>query len=123
MKEILGDKVKDVVVSTRLADSAACLASADGMTSAMDKFMRVMQKDDTIPVKTLEVNKDHPLLRSLLRIYKADASDKMLEKMVKSLFDGALLMDGYMKDPQEVAVRGAELLEQAAAWYAEVRKL
>ncbi len=32
-------------------------------------------------------------------------------------------MDGYMKDPQEVAARSAKLLEQAAAWYAEVRKL
>lgn len=123
MKEILGDKVKDVTVSTRLADSAACLSSEDGMTSAMDKFMRVMQKDDKIPVKTLEVNKDHPLLRSLLRIYKADAGDKTLTTMVQALFDEALLMDGYMKDPQEVAARSAGLLEQAAAWYAEVKKL
>ena len=123
MKEILGDKVKDVTVSTRLADSAACLSSEDGMTSAMDKFMRVMQKDDKIPVKTLEVNKDHPLLRSLLRIYKADAGDKTLTTMVQALFDEALLMDGYMKDPQEVAARSAGLLEQAAAWYAVVKKL
>ena len=123
MKEILGDKVKDVTVSTRLADSAACLSSEDGMTSAMDKFMRVMQKDDKIPVKPLEVNKDHPLLRSQLRIYKADAGDKTLTTMVQALFDAALLMDGYMKDPQEVAARSAGLLEQAAAWYAEVKKL
>ena len=94
------DRVKDVTVATRRADSAACLSSEDGMTSAMDKFMRVMQKDDKIPVKTLEVNKDHPLLRSLLRIYKADAGDKTLTTMVQALFDEALLMDGYMKDPR-----------------------
>ena len=43
--------------------------------------------------------------------------------MVQALFDEALLMDGYMKDPQEVAARSAGLLEQAAAWYAEVKKL
>lgn len=123
MKDILGAKVKDVVVSTRLSGTAACLANEEGVTSAMDKFMRVMTKDDTVPVKTLEVNKDHPLLRSLLRIFKADAGDKTLEAMVQSLFDEAQLMDGYMKDPQEVAARSAKLLEQAAAWYAEVRKI
>lgn len=123
IKEILGDKVKDVVVSTRLADSPACLTSADGVTSSMEKFMRAVQHDNTVPVKTLEVNKDHPLMRSLLRIYRADASDAALAPMVRILFDGAQLLDGYVTDPQEMATRFAGLLEKAASWYAEVRKI
>lgn len=123
IKEILGDKVKDVVVSTRLADSPACLTSPDGMTSSMEKFMRYMQKDDSIPVKNLELNKDHPLMRSLLRIYKSDAKDATLEAMVNTLFDSVLIMDGFMKDPQSVANRSTKLLEQAAAWYTDIRKL
>ena len=123
MKEILGDKVDGVVVSTRLADSPACLVSKDGVTSSMEKFMRAMQRDETVPVKTLEVNKDHALVRTMMRIFKADADDATLASMVQYLFDGALLMDGYVKDPQEVASRAADLLEKAAAWYVEVRKL
>ncbi|MDO5536290.1 MAG: molecular chaperone HtpG [Desulfovibrionaceae bacterium] len=123
MKEVLGGKVKDVVVSSRLADSAAVLSMDDGITSAMDKFMRSMGKDDTIPVKTLEVNREHPLLRALLRIYKADGSDAILTGMIEGLFDSAQLMDGFVRDPQELAARNARLLEQSAAWYAEVRKL
>ncbi len=123
MKEVLGSRVRDVTVSGRLTDSAAVLVSESGYTSAMDKFMRVMGKESTVPVKILEVNREHPLLRSFLRIYKADASDAALTEMINSLFDAAQLMDGFVTDPQELAARNGKLLEQSAAWYAQVRNL
>lgn len=124
MKEILGDKVKDVRVSHRLADSPAVLVSADGgMSSSMEKLLKVMQKDDSLPVKILEVNRDHPLLRNMLRMFKADDRDKTLSEMTQGLFDTSLLLDGYLKDPQALAARTNELLAEAAAWYTEVRKI
>ena len=124
MKAILGEKVTDVRVSHRLADSPAVLVSADGgMSSSMEKLLKVMQKDDSIPVKVLEVNRDHPLLRSMLRIYKADADDRILADMTSHLFDASQLLDGYLKDPQALAARTGKLLEEAAAWYTEVRKI
>ena len=123
MKELLDGKVNDVIVSSKLADSPAVLSSEDGMTSAMDKFMRHMGKDNTIPVKTLEVNREHPLLRSMLRIYKADANDAILGNLINGLFDSAQLMDGFIRDPQELSSRNSKLLEQSAAWYTEVRKI
>lgn len=122
MKEILGDKVKNVIVSTRLTDSAAVLSSEDGVTSAMEKFMRAMDKSTKIPVKTLEVNREHPLLRAMLTIYKGDAGDAVLASMVNMLFDSAQLMDGFVRDPQELASRSAQLLEQAASWYTQIKK-
>ena len=119
MKDILGDKVKEVRVSHRLADSPAVLVAPDGgMSSSMEKFLKVMRKDDTLPVKVLEVNRDHPLLRN-----RADSEDRTLADMTRSLFDSSLLLDGYLKDPQELAARSRKLLEEAAAWYTEVRKL
>lgn len=124
MKEILGDKVTEVRVSHRLADSPAVLVSPDGgLSSSMEKLLKVMQKDDSLPVKILEVNRDHPLLRSMLRIYKADAQDRTLTEMTQGLFDSSLLLDGYLKDPQALATRTNKLLEEAAAWYTEVRKI
>ena len=71
----------------------------------------------------LEVNRDHPLLRSMLRMFKADAQDRILAQMTRSLFDASLLLDGYLKDPQALASRTGELLAEAAAWYTEVRKI
>ena len=124
IKEILGDRVTDVRVSHRLADSPAVLVSPDGgMTSSMEKLFRAMHKDDSVPVKALELNRDHPLLRSLLRIFKADPQDKALAEMAELLFEGCLLREGYVKDPQALAGHANALMEQAAAWYTEVRKI
>ena len=123
MQEILGDKVKEVRLSHRLADSPACLVSPEGISSSMEKFMRVMQKDESMPVKVLEVNREHGLLRSMLRIYKANPQDSVLAEMTQGVFDAALLLDGYLKDPQALAARTNALLAQAGAWYAEVKKL
>ncbi len=124
MQEVLGDKVKEVRVSHRLADSPACLVAPDGgLTSSMEKLMRVMQKDDTIPQKVLEVNRDHPILRNLLRIHKNDSQDPLLTEMVEALFDTSLLLDGYLKDPHALASRTNKLMEQAGAWYADLKKI
>ena len=124
MKEILGDRIKEIRVSHRLADSPAVLVSPDGsMTSSMEKLLKVMRKDDSLPVRTLEVNRDHPLLRNMLRMFRADREDSILEEMTQSLFDAALLLDGYLKDPQMLATRTNAMLARAAAWYAEIRKL
>lgn len=124
MKEILGDRIKEVRVSQRLADSPALLVSPDGaLSSSMEKLIKVMQQDDSLPVKILEVNRDNPLLRNMLRIYRADANDKILNALTLNLFDFCLLMDGYLKDPQAMAQRGNELLGDAAQWYTEIRKL
>lgn len=124
MGEILGDKVQSVRVSRRLADSPACLATPDGaMTSSMEKLMRVLHKDESIPRKVMEVNRDHPILRNLLRIYKADAKDPMVETATLQLFESSLLLDGYLKDPHAMVSRMNKLLEQAGGWYADIRKL
>ncbi len=124
MQTILGDKVKEVRVSHRLADSPACLVAPDGgMTSSMEKLMRIMNKDESVPQKVFEVNRDHPMLRTLLRIHKADSNDALFKEMVEGLYDTSLLLDGYVKDPHALAARTNKLMEQAGAWYAELKKM
>ena len=39
------------------------------------------------------------------------------------VFIESLLLDGYIKDPHALASRATKLLEQASAWYADVKKL
>lgn len=124
MKELLGDKVTEVRVSHRLSDSPACLVSPDGsVTSSMEKLLKVMQRDESIPKKVLEVNRDHPILRNLLRIHKADPADPMVENATLQLFEASLLLEGYLADPHALVGRLYGLLEQAGGWYAEVKKL
>ncbi len=124
VRTVLGDQVKDVRVSPRLADSPACLVAADDqVTSSMERIMRVMQKDDSIPQKVFEINRDHSLLRTMLTIHKANPEDQQLITMIRTLFDTTLLLDGYLKDPHELASRTTQLLENAGAWYVDIKKL
>lgn len=122
VKAILGDQVKDVRATTRAIDGAACLVSPEGMTSSMEKLMRVMQKTEGVPQKVLELNPDHALVRDLMRICHGDAEDPLLKDMVNSLYDSTLLLDGYMNDPLAMAERSMRLLRQTADMYSNLRK-
>lgn len=122
VKNILGDQVKDVRAATRPIDAAACLVSPEGVSSSMEKLMRVMQKSEGIPKKILELNPDHALVRSLMRICKEGAEDETFKDMVNALFDSTLLLDGYMNEPFAMAERSMRLLRQAAGWYSDLRK-
>ena len=123
MRSILGDKVKDIRISDRLAGSPAVLASPDGISSSMEKLMRVMQKNEDTPKKILEVNPDHPLFRNLLRVCNENPENPVIAEMTHAVFESVQLLDGYMADPYLMADRNLRLLDQAAAWYADLRKL
>ncbi len=121
IKEVLGDKVKEVKSTDRLSGSPACMASADGVSSTMEKLMRSMQKDDSIPQKVLELNPNHNLIRSLLAIYKDDSRSSLFEEIVWSIFENTVLLDGYMNDPYLMAQRSLKLMEKAGQWYMDLR--
>jgi molecular chaperone HtpG len=118
MKDILGDRVTEVVESKRLTDSPSCLVSPDGsITSSMQKIMNLMNKDMTPPKKAMEINKDHELVRNLLEIYKKDAKDKYLEQITEQLYESALLLEGYLTDPHKMVNRIQDILEKSTHWY------
>jgi molecular chaperone HtpG len=118
MKDVLGENVNDVVESKRLTDSPCCLVSPDGtMTSSMQKIMQIMNKDASVPKKTMEINRDHPLIRNLLAIYKKDVNDAHFERVTRQLYESALLTEGYLDDVHQMVNRIEELLEQSTEWY------
>ncbi len=123
MRTILGDKVKDVRISERLSGSPAVLVSPDGISSSMEKLMRVMQKSEQVPQKILEVNPDHSMLRTLLRIYSGNPENPLIADLVNNLFDNVQLLDGYLSDPYLMADRNLKLMDKAAAWYADLLKV
>ncbi|MEW5773632.1 MAG: molecular chaperone HtpG [Thermodesulfobacteriota bacterium] len=123
-KAALGERVADVRASRRLSDSPVCLVSPEGaMSSGMEKVMKVITKDTTPPRLVLEVNPDHAITRNLLKVYGADPADPFLALSIENLYDAALLLDGYLADPHALTSRTTKLLDQAAAWYAEIKKL
>ena len=123
IKTLLGDKVTDVRLSERLSGSPAVLSSPDGATSSMEKIMRMMNQDESIPQKVFELNSDHPIVRNLLRIYKSDKDDALVKETVEQLFESSLLLEGYLKDPHAMVARINDILEKAGSWYSEIKKI
>jgi molecular chaperone HtpG len=98
LKATLGDRVKDVRTSVRLADSPSCIVSDEEEPSLqMQQMMRAMgQKDFPAPKPTLEINPDHEIVKKLL----ARSDDAVAEDAAWLLFDQALLMEGVsLQDP------------------------
>ena len=104
LKSILGDRVKDVRASIRLADSPSCIVSdEDEPSMQMQKIMRAMGQTNLPALKpTLEINPDHEIVRKLL----ARPDDATANDAAWLLFDQALLMEGVpLPDPASFVQR------------------
>jgi len=98
IKATLGDRVKDVRVSARLADSPSCIVSDEAEPSMqMQQMLRAMgQKDFPEPLPTLEINPDHEIVKKLIN----HSDDVVAQDAAWLLFDQALLMEGVpLPDP------------------------
>jgi len=92
IKEILVDRVKDVVASSRLTDMPSCIvADQDEMSVHMQQMLKAMGQQNLPDWKPiLEINPNHDLLRRLQN--KDDR--QLLEDVSFILLDQALMMDG-----------------------------
>src|ERR1700761_5024362 len=98
LKATLGDRVKDVRASVRLADSPSCIVSdEDEPSMKMQQMLRAMGQKDLPALKpTLEINPDHEIVKKLL----ARSDDAVAEDAAWLLFDQAMLMEGVpLQDP------------------------
>jgi molecular chaperone HtpG len=98
IKATLGDRVKDVRASVRLADSPSCIVTDEEEPSMkMQEMLRAMgQKDIPAPKPTLEINPDHEIVKKLL----ARSEDEVSKDAAWLLLDQALLMEGVpLEDP------------------------
>jgi molecular chaperone HtpG len=104
IKATLGDRVKDVRASVRLADSPSCIVLDEEEPSMkMQEMLRAMgQKDIPAPKPTLEINPDHEIVKKLL----ARSEDDVARDAAWLLLDQALLMEGVpLEDPASFVQR------------------
>ena len=92
LKETLGDRVKDVRASVRLADSPSCIVSDEAEPSLqMQQMLRAMGQTNIPTAKpTLEINPEHEIVKKLL----ARPDDTVAQDAAWLLYDQALLMEG-----------------------------
>ena len=112
IKATLGDRVKDVRASVRLADSPCCIVSDEAEPSLqMQQMLRAMgQKEMPAPKPTLEINPDHEIVKKLL----ARPEDPLATDAAWLLLDQALLLEGVaLQDPAAFVGRLNRVLNQS----------
>ena len=103
IKKQLDADIAEVRLSTRLADSPCCLvATANGLSPAMERMLRAMNKDTPKEKRILELNGGHPLVAKLKGL-EGDA----LKDAVDLLYGQALIAEG---SPVPDPVRFGKLL-------------
>ena len=112
VKKTLGDRVKDVVGSVRLADSPSCIVVDQNDPSIkMAEMMRAMGQVNLPEVKPiLEINPDHDLVARM----KALEDEAEFGDAAHLLLDQALLIEGApIDDPAEFAKRLNRVMTKA----------
>lgn len=116
MREILGDRVREVRTSDRLTDSPCCLVVPEGATSAyLERLLHEHGRDVPGAKRILEVNPGHPLIGNLLRLVER-GDDARVTEWVEMMYDQALLTEGSrIPDPNLFARRLTDLLERVTS--------
>ena len=112
MKSVLGDKVKDIIISTRLTDSPSCIVADSSDPSAqmqkMFKQMGQMNMPDSKPI--LEINPKHKIVKKMLKMSKT----KQFNDSVLLIYEQALLAENIKLDnPNEFISRINRAIEKA----------
>jgi molecular chaperone HtpG len=120
-KNVLGERVADVRESKLLKGSPCRLVSPDsGPEREMQRVRRLIEQDYEVPVKIIEINRGHTLIRNLARLIDTQFADPLIDLTVEQLFENLLLLEGLHPNPAQMAPRIQELLERAIAASAPV---
>lgn len=112
--QVLGERVRDVRAGKSLTTSPARLVSDEsGAARGMYRINRLLDKDYEMPIKSLELNPRHPLMRNLSARLESGGQGPLVRAVVEQVFETALLQDGLHPDPASMAAR-LTLLMQAA---------
>lgn len=112
IKEVLGAKVSDVQVSSRLKSSAVCLvAAAEGPSLAMEQAFADAPSPMFKARRILEINPGHELFARLQELHEAGKDNESFKDYCDLLYTQALLIEGILpEDPIGFANKVAKLM-------------
>ena len=111
IKEVLKDKVKDVVASKRLSESPVCVVSGEGLSLEMEKVLNQMPSSNNVKAeKIIEVNLKHRLIKKLFKNLELKKYD--IKYVANLLYNQALILEGLQpENPKELIDAITNLIE------------
>jgi len=110
-KAQLGERITDVRMTDRLADSPARLVDPEGsLDQELQRVYRLLDREYKVPKKVLELNPHHPIL---LRLHTLPADDPLSPLVIEQIYEDALLIEGLHPDPAGMISRIQKLIEAA----------
>lgn len=100
LKESLGEKVTDVVLTSRLKNCPVCLTAKGGISLEMEKVLGAMPgtEEKVKAQRVLEINAAHPVFEILKALYPVN--EAKLKDYAEILYTQALLIEGMpVEDP------------------------
>ena len=93
LKEALGDKVDDVIISSKLVEAPVCFSTKDGMSLEMEKTLNEQpgMEENVKATKVLELNPDHDLFKAFANIQD---QDDLVKEYASLLYDEAMILEG-----------------------------
>ncbi len=114
IKEVLGERVADVKVSSRLKSSAVCLVADEaGPSLSMEQTFADMNNPMFKARRILEINPKHELFTRLQSLHAAGKDTEDFKDYCDLLYTQALLIEGILpENPVEFANKLAKLMAQ-----------
>ncbi|MFN3333492.1 MAG: molecular chaperone HtpG [Caldilinea sp.] len=115
IKQVLGERVRDVRAGKTLVDSPARLVSPeDDFARELQYVRRVIEEDYVAPAKILEINRNHPIIANLASLVSANADNPLIDPAIEQLFDNLQLLDGvYQGSVADMVERIQKLMDAA----------
>jgi len=116
LKSTLGDKVKNVKITTKLETHPCVVTTAE--MGAIRHFIKtnILQRDKTHNILhmlhlSLEINPRNQLIKSLYKLHEKEP--ELAKMLAEQLLDNALVIAGLIEDPRLVLSNLNKLLEKA----------
>ncbi len=111
----LENEVKNVKLSSRLTDSAACLVADEmGMNANMERIMKAMNQPMPTSKRIFELNPNHPVIRKINGLLEKEPDSSKLADYIELIYDQALLTEGsQIRNPLKFTKLVSELMMDA----------
>ena len=111
-KDTLSLSVQDVVLSTKLGKSPACLGIKEGqMNMKMERFLIDQKQIGERAQKILEINKNHELIMKMNDLYEKNGASDDLKNAIKNLFDFVCIIEGEpLADSSDFSERASKII-------------